>query len=522
MSKDARLQQYLEEAAVRRPGHTAVEESEDAAISYADLDALANRLRDRLRHLGVREGDRVGVYLRKSIDSVATIFGILKSGAAYVPVDPEAPAPRNAGIHNDCSVKAVVLEKKLAEKYQDEIGKLGDVPTLIEIDGVGGGTPLGAALDALEATDPAPVTTTVIPSPDSLAYILYTSGSTGKPKGVMLTQRNAVSFVEWCWETFRPSDDDRFSSHAPFHFDLSILDLYLPMRQGATLVVIGEQLGKYPAGLAELIENKKITSWYSTPSILSLLYQHGKLDERDRSSLRTVLFAGEVFPVKHLRAVKALVPDARFYNLYGPTETNVCTYYEVPGQIEEDRTEPYPIGKVCSNAEGLVVDESGHAVTQGSEGELCIRGDAVTQGYWNMAERTEQAFLVTESGDRWYRTGDVVIEEPGGDFKFVGRRDRMVKRRGYRVELGEIEAALYANPVITEAAVVAIPDEERGILVRAFLAWTGEKKPSMIALKSYCAGALPRYMIPDQFTFLDALPKTSTDKVDYQKLLAID
>jgi non-ribosomal peptide synthetase component F len=255
------------------------------------LDNLSNLLCDRLNHLGVSPGDRVGIYLHKSIDSVAAIFGILKAGAAYTPVDPDAPVARNAYILSDCSVKAAVLESSNVDKLLAEFD--GEAPPLLCLEETGGGFFLKKALDQAQAEDPAPIVETAEPSPDSLAYILYTSGSTGKPKGVMLSHRAAISFVDWCSELFEPSTKDRFSSHAPFHFDLSILDLYLPIKHGATLVLIDEKVGKDPLRLAQLIAEEEITSWYSTPSILSFLAQYGRLERYDLSALRTVLFDGE-------------------------------------------------------------------------------------------------------------------------------------------------------------------------------------------------------------------------------------
>jgi amino acid adenylation domain-containing protein len=355
-----------------------------------------------------------------------------------------------------------------------------------------------------------------------LAYILYTSGSTGKPKGVMLSHANGESYVDWCSEVFAPTRDDRFSSHAPFHFDLSILDLFVPMKHGATLVLIGEEVGKQPVRLAPLIAERRLTIWYSAPSILSVLAQYGNLEQHDFSALRYVLFAGEVFPVKHLRRLKSLLPSPRYFNLYGPTETNVCTFYEIPDRIPEERSEPYPIGRACSHCRTRVVDERGQDVAPGTEGELVVSGPPVMRGYWNLPESTRRAFLEQDADGRWYKTGDIVIEAGDGNYTYVCRRDRMVKRRGYRVELGEIEAGLYKHPAVREAAVVALPDEEAGIRIRAFLSCAGEKRPSLIELKRFCAENLPIYMVPDAFTFLETLPKTSTDKVDYQGLKAID
>jgi amino acid adenylation domain-containing protein len=516
------MHQYLDHSAQSYPDHVAIAEPDGGNISYRDLDILSDRLRDRLMHLGISPSDRVGIYMRKSIDAVAAIFGILNTGAAYVPVDPGAPVTRNAYILNNCSVKAVVVEKRFEESLREELGRIGETPILFVIAGTGGGLPLDEALQREQEKDPSPYAKTVVPDLDDLAYILYTSGSTGKPKGVMLSHRNGATFVEWCSETFQPNQNDRFSSHAPFHFDLSILDIFLAIKHGGTLVLIGEELGKDPLRLAPLISEKRLSVWYSTPSILSLLAQYGKLERYDYSNLRIVLFAGEVFPVKHLRMLKNLLPKPRYFNLYGPTETNVCTFYEIPDFITEERTQPFPIGKTCSHLHAKVVDEQGYEVTRGQEGELCISGPGVTRGYWNLSERTTQAFLEDGNGRRWYKTGDIVIEKTDRNYIYRGRRDRMVKKRGYRVELGEIETCLYRHPEIKEAAVIALSDEEDGVQIKAFLSCQKRKRLSVIELKRFCAENLPNYMIPDLFSFKDVLPKTSTEKTDYQKLKKMD
>jgi len=248
-----------------------------------------------------------------------------------------------------------------------------------------------------------------------------------------------------------------------------------------------------------------------------MLVEYGKLEEQSYDKLRIVIFAGEVFPIKHLRALMARWPHPTYYNLYGPTETNVCTYYKLPHEISPDVTAPMPIGRACSGDETRVVSPDGTDVPRGEEGELIVTGGSVLLGYWNLASREAEAFLTDKSG-RWYRTGDIVRESESGDYIFVGRRDRMVKRRGYRVELGEIEAALYRHPSIGEAAVIATPNDEGETVIHAFLTWSEPGAPSMVKLKQYCSQQIPLYMVPDRFTVLPDLPKTSTDKIDYQNL----
>ena len=253
-----------------------MEESDHGSLRYSELARLSDRVRDRLVRLGVQPGDRVGMCLRKSGDAVAALFGIMKAGAAYVPVDPTAPAARSAYIFQNCAVKALIVEERLRGGLQREFDANSFAPGLIVLDGTGAGQPLAQALDRLDVTDPSPAVSTIAADPDRLAYILYTSGSTGRPKGVMLSHANAGCFVDWCSEMFRPSAQDRFSSHAPFHFDLSILDIYVALKHGATLVIVDEQLGKDPARLAPWIADKRLSVWYSAPSILGLMAQFGK------------------------------------------------------------------------------------------------------------------------------------------------------------------------------------------------------------------------------------------------------
>lgn len=493
------LHNLLEESAKNHPSRTAVVDPRRGACSYSELLSSSTRVAQTLGRLGFRPGDRMGICAHKSIPAVSGIFGALLAGGAYVPVDPTAPMQRAAFIFENCGVRAVLVDPSLAE-------------------------PLNQAMDGRlafqEGADGLLLGVISEPRPDgpvNLAYILYTSGSTGRPKGVTISHSVALSFVDWCSETFTPSSCDVFSNHSPFHFDLSILDLFVSIKHGAQVVLIDDELGKQPAMLPELIATHGVTIWYSTPAILRMMLEFGKMERFDYPTLRTVLFAGEVFPAKHIRELKRIWTAQRFFNLYGPTETNVCTYYEIPAVVPEDRTEPYPIGWACSHCQTMVVDANLQPVPDGGEGELLIAGGSVMDGYWNLAEQTERAYHIDGGGARWYRTGDVVVKD-GDIFLFRGRRDRMVKRRSYRVELGEIEAALYKHPKVSEAATVATPDEENGVTITAFLATRTGDRLSSIELKKFCADNLPKYMIPDLFRIQSEIPKTSTDKIDYQRL----
>jgi amino acid adenylation domain-containing protein len=505
-----RLEELLAANAKRTPDAIAAMEANGKAMSYADLDQYAGEVSRQLVAVGVGAGDRVGLCVPKSIGAVASIFGVLKAGAAYVPVDVSAPAARNGYIFNDCAVKAIVADASCAAALRAELAGAGWAQHAF---------PAASAhpADFLILTPNNMSAQSAEPPQRDLAYILYTSGSTGRPKGVMHSHATALSFVDWCSEELKPRAEDRFSSHAPFHFDLSILDIYVPIKHGAAVVLIGSEAGKQPGTLADVITERRITIWYSTPSILRMLVEFGKLEARDCSALRIVIFAGEVFPIKHLRALMALWSWPAYYNLYGPTETNVCTYFKVPAKIPENQETSLPIGRACSGDRTRVVTPDGVVASPGGEGELLVAGGSVMLGYWNLPEQNANVFVL-QDGARWYRTGDIVREDEKGEYIFLGRRDRMVKRRGFRVELGEIEAALHRHPAIPEAAVIATTKDEGEVQIHAFIAWTEAVPPSLVKLKQFCSQNLPLYMVPDRLSVVPELPKTSTDKIDYQRL----
>jgi amino acid adenylation domain-containing protein len=503
------LAEYLEASAARHPERLAAADPDGTCLTYRELDERASRVAGFLTHRGVRRGGRVGVALPKSTAALTAIYGILKAGAAYIPVDWTGPAERIATIFRDCDIRALFADCRRAVPATD-----AETIILMGCDATPGENTF-TWQNALAHARVQPGFT--IRQPDDLAYILYTSGSTGIPKGVTLTHRNATSFVDWCSTVFHPTEEDRFSSHAPFHFDLSILDIYLSAKHGSALFLIPEEVGKKPKDLAQFIADRKLTVWYSTPAILALLGEFGDLDRNDYSSLRAVLFAGEVFPVKQLRRLTSLWPHPAYFNLYGPTETNVCTFAQVPTPVPADRAEPYPIGHPCSHCEVLVLDDD-QIVEPGSEGLLYVSGPAVFSGYWGRPAETEVAFRERD-GIRWYNTGDVVKQEGRDGFLYVGRRDRMIKRRGYRIELGEIESCLYRHTAVAEAAVIAVPDAEAGMRVIAWLVVPEAIRPSIVEMKIFCNQHLPVYMNPDIFVFVESLPRTSTNKVNYPELI---
>jgi amino acid adenylation domain-containing protein len=512
------LHHLLRDAAERDPGHVAVR-CRDRSLTYGELEFAANGVATTLVAAGVQPHDRVGIHLPKSVEMVAAVYGVLKAGAAYVPLDPRAPKARLGAIATDCELAALISTQAGATSLLSAVDRSDLRLAILVGDDVQPSELTVPAIGFEEATA-ASGEPTVSTIDADLAYILYTSGSTGIPKGVMLSHRHALTFVRWCASTLHVGPEDTLSNHAPLHFDLTVFDLYLAALAGATVVPVPDEITYLGAELSTFIEREGISIWYSVPSALTLLGRTlpgpGALP-----SLRTIVFAGEVFPTKELRRLRELLPEADLWNLYGPTETNVCTYYRVR-ELPEDHV-PIPIGRACENTEVFALRDDGQLAGIGEEGELFVRGTSVMDGYWGRPEKTAEVLAANPlpggTRDMAYRTGDIVRLRPDGDYEFLGRRDHQIKSRGYRIELGDIEAALTANPAFLESAVVAVPHPDWGT---AIVAWVVPRNGSEVTERSvrrHVATLLPRYMVPARAEVVEALPRTSTGKIDRQRLL---
>lgn len=499
-----RLETYLDRAASRWPDHTAVVDGAGQALTYRQLHDLAGKVGAFLTAHGVGPGDLVGFMMAKRCEAVALMFGAMKAGAGYVPLDRDAGPGRIRQILGDCGVRTLFTdEDALAQLHAGGLPGGGIATVVLPAAGPDSATQWA---EALRMADPAKPT----PAGDDLAYLLYTSGSTGVPKGVRVSHGNAISFVEWASVQFSITTEDRVAGHAPLHFDLSVFDVFATMRSGATLYLLAKHLAADPCRIPNFLARHRITVWYSTPSILGMIAERAPLAAGNR--LRLVLFAGEVFPVAKLRRLTRLWPHPTYYNLYGPTETNVCTFARIPTPVPEERTEPYPIGHPCGHCAVMVVDERNRPVPKGQPGLLCVAGPSVVSGYWGIDHDPR---FFHHDGQRWYHTGDVVHPSADG-FLFGGRRDRMVKRRGHRIELDELEHALARCPDVTDAAVIADTTQPSAIIT-AFVVTNGAPM-TQIGLRSFCRAELGPHLIPDRFVDLDALPRTSTGKIDYQGL----
>lgn len=486
------LHELVTAAARRDPDALAVASGEDA-VSYGQLDARADRYASALRARGVGPGDRILIWGGKTTAAVALMQGALRVGAVYVPVTAANPTARVATIARDCGAVLIAVDESAAARAEQDREGLAamDAPlvtleALHDESGTGDGT--GARQPAYAA------------SPDELAYILYTSGSTGTPKGVRISHTNALAFVSWAVELLDLAPEDRLSNHAPFNFDLSVFDLYGAFMAGASVHLISPEMAYTPLQLAEFITTERITVWYSVPSALVLMMRDGKLlDGPQPPALRACLFAGEPFALAQAQALRKHWPTVRLLNWYGPTETNVCTSYEVT-DADLARTRPLPIGS-ASSGDTITLDPPG-------EGEIVVNGPTVMLGYWGAPLHRGP-----------YRTGDIGRIGDDGELEYVGRIDHMVKVRGQRIELGEIEAVLDAHDSVATAAVLVVGTGLESEL-HAVAVPTGGSRPRLLDLKMFSAARLPTYMVLDALHVCDALPLTPNGKVDRPALLA--
>jgi clorobiocin biosynthesis protein CloN4 len=482
------LHRYVIDAAATAPHRPAVVGA-CGALTYGELDGRANALARRLRALGIGPADRVVIWAPKSAATVVGLQAVLRLGAAYVPAEGDIPVRRVAVMTRHCGARAVLATADRIPAISAELG-----PAF-----------LCADLSGQPGYGTAPVNVPV--QPDDLAYILYTSGSTGTPKGVCISHRNAVAFVDWAAAELGARPTDRFANHAPFTFDLSVLDLYAAFAAGASVHLVPAELGYAPAQLTEFLAAERISVWYSVPSALTLMMRDGGLlGTPAPPELRAVLFAGEPFPVGQVRRLAGWT-SARLLNLYGPTETNVCAFHQVtPADLERDR--PVPIGTAACGDRIWAQRPDGSLCGPGDEGELMVDGPTVMLGYWGQPAHRGP-----------YPTGDIVRVLPGGSLDYSGRVDTMVKVRGHRIELSEIEAVLAAHPGVEEAAATTVGDGIDGKLV-AFVVPVPGHAPGILALKRHSAQQLPRYMIADEIHLVGELHRTRNGKIDRSALLA--
>lgn len=475
----------LAEARRKHPGRLALAWKGEE-YSYRRLWAEASALAARMRAQGVGPSDRVAIYLERSAPAVVAVHACLMLGACYVPVDPQNPWLRLQGLLRDCGARALITESRLLPRGDSP----GDKTRLFLVDRPG---PAGPALGARARS-----------RGSEAAYVLYTSGSTGTPKGVLMAGRNAAAFVGWAHREFLMRPSDRIANLAPFQFDLSVFDLFNSCRAGASVHIIPYPDSLFAPRIARFLAGRRITVFYTVPSVLASVASSPSLRPGAFPGLRLLLFAGEVMAPRVLRRWMELAPRAIFYNLYGPTETNVCMSYRAPRPWPEGDA-AIPIGRPLPGTTVMVLPR------RAQRGELWVKGPTVMERY--------AAGGAGPRRDGFYGTGDIVSLGADGLYRFWGRRDDQVKVRGCRVDLKEVETALCSLPE-TAAAAVTTADEEGGRILVAHVATKPGRRADRRSILKALARKLPSFMIPSRVIFRTRLPRLATGKIDRRELAA--
>ena len=470
------------------------------SFTFSELLTAAQGLGTHLAQTVAPAHKPVAVLIGRTAESVAALQGVLYAGACYVPIDDHMPEARIRRILEQVQPAAIVY----AEGNRKQAEPLADCAPLISMN-EGFATPADTKLlESIRETvlDIDPV------------YLLFTSGSTGTPKGIVISHHALIDFTDWLTDFCGYTENDVFGNQSPFYFDTSCKDIYQTLSLGATCVILEKKVFIFPLFLLQALEQHHITAVNWATSAFHMVASSGALDKCVPSCLKKIIVGGEALQARHVNTWKRAIPDAEVYNMYGPTETTVdCIALRLDRDYRDD--EAIPIGKACRNMQILLLDSDGHLVPDGQPGEICVRGGGLALSYFGEWEKTEHAFVQNPTNpyfrDIVYRTGDIAVKKDDGLLYFLSRQDGQIKHMGYRIELGEIETALHSVDGIAAAA--CLFDRARDRIVCIY-----EGQPDAAALARAMRKLVPKYMLPNIYEKLDALPHNANGKIDRVKL----
>ena len=482
----------------------------DRRIAYGEFDETSNRIAQALVDGGVRQGDRVAVFLENSIEAAVSIFGILRAGAVFVVVNSTTKPKRLEFILDDCSAKALIIGAKYVDSNRDVISGAQSMECVI-VCGKGAYPKINSHqivdferdLSSFPSSRPGKRLIDV-----DLAALIYTSGSTGSPKGVAVSHLNMISAAISIVEYLENVADDVIINVLPMSFGYGLYQLLTAARVGATLVL--EKSFAYPFKIVERIQEERVTGFPGVPTVFAMLLQMGDVEPERFDSVRYITNAAAALPPAHISRLKGLFKNARIFSMYGLTECTRVSYLE-PEELDR---RPASVGRGMPNVDVLVVDEDGNPVPPGVVGELAVRGSNVMMGYWNCPEET--ASVIRSGRFPWERvlyTGDLFKQDEDGFLYFVSRKDDMIKSRGEKVSPTEVERVIQEMAGVREAVVIGVSDPILGQAVKAYVVRSEASRVTEKEVIEHCTSRLENFMIPKEVEFTEVLPKTATGKV---------
>ncbi|MBI5116953.1 AMP-binding protein [Candidatus Poribacteria bacterium] len=503
------LNDFLERSANMAPEKTALICGKQRS-AYARIDAAANQLANALRAHGVEKGDRIAVFLDNSPEAVISIFGIVKAGAAFVPINPQTRSQKLCFILNNCRAVGFVTHSKYVLLLQDVerdvpslkfavvCGDLKNIPQAGKKN-----LSMQEILETSSATPPAPDIIDL-----DLAAIIYTSGTTGFPKGACFTHRAMVSATSSITTYLKNVESDIILNVLPLSFGYGLSQVLTSSRTGATLVL--EKSFAYPYQTIQVIKQEKVTGFAGVPTIFAMLLALKDVCRRDFDSVRYITNAAAALPPRHILQLKEMFSRAMIYSMYGVTECTRVSYMP-PDDLDK---RPASVGKGIPNQETYIVDENGNRVGPEVVGELVVRGSHVMMGYWEMPEENKRALREGRyPGERVLYTGDLFRMDNDGYLYFVSRKDDIIKSRGEKVAPTEVEHIIYELPQVLEVAIVGIPDDILGEAVKAFVVLKDGMALTERDVATHCSRRLESFMVPKHVEFVSGLPKTSSGKI---------